>query len=165
MMIDRHQLDGTVAQLEAESDEIFAEILATRLAPLAGLERLAGALEAAAIPKAIATSSRRSFTQTVLGRFDFEPRFRVPADLRGRDARETASGDLPDRRRNAWACRRRRCWSWKTARTAAAPRPPPGPSRWRCPGPQNRHHDFPGVAFIADSLADDRIYAALGLGA
>jgi beta-phosphoglucomutase-like phosphatase (HAD superfamily) len=31
------------------------------------------------------------------------------------------------------------------------------------PGLQNNHHDFRGVTFIATSLADERIYQALGL--
>ena len=31
------------------------------------------------------------------------------------------------------------------------------------PGPHNRGHEFPGASLVADTLADARIYAALGL--
>jgi HAD superfamily hydrolase (TIGR01509 family) len=164
LMIDRHHLDTTVSELEAESDAIFAEILATRLAPMAGLERLMDRLEAASIPKAIATSSGRSFAQTVLGRFGFEPRFRfllTAEDVtHGKPHPEiylTAAQRLgvPPARMLVLEDSENGC----RAATAA------GAFTVAVPGLQSRHHDFYGVAFIADSLTDDRIYAALGLEA
>src|SRR5207302_10973705 len=57
------------------TDEIFPEILRTRLAPMPGLVELLEALEKHRIPKGIATSSRRSFVERVLGAFNYEPRF------------------------------------------------------------------------------------------
>src|SRR6187549_3213951 len=75
MMIDTHTLKATVSELLAETDEIFPEILRTRLAPMPGLVDLLAALERKNLPKAIATSSRRAFVERVLGTFDFKPRF------------------------------------------------------------------------------------------
>src|ERR687891_246549 len=75
IMIDTHTLRATVEELLAETDEIFPEILDARLAPMPGLLDLMTALERHAIPKAIATSSRRSFVETVLEKFNFQPRF------------------------------------------------------------------------------------------
>src|SRR5689334_17717182 len=75
IMIDTHTLRATVEELLAETDEIFPEILRTRLAPMPGLVELLEALEKHGIPKGIATSSRRSFVERVLGTFHYEPRF------------------------------------------------------------------------------------------
>ena len=74
-MIDWHKLDDTVEMLTAENEEIFAEILDTRLELMPGLSELLSALERAGIPKAIATSSGPKFVHNVLGRFDLAPRF------------------------------------------------------------------------------------------
>src|SRR5688572_18376493 len=75
IMIDTHTLKATVQELLAETDEIFPEILRQRLAPMPGLIDLLAALEQHNIPKGIATSSRRSFVERVLGKFNFQPRF------------------------------------------------------------------------------------------
>ena len=56
VMIDWHQLPDTIPALADESRETFAGILATQLAPMPGLFDLLAALEAAKIPKAVATS-------------------------------------------------------------------------------------------------------------
>ena len=74
LMIDWHQLVDTVEQLATESDEVFAGILGERLETMPGLLQLLDALERAAVPKAIATSSRRAFVTDVLSRFDLPRR-------------------------------------------------------------------------------------------
>jgi HAD superfamily hydrolase (TIGR01509 family) len=75
IMIDWHDLDATAAELEAETDVIFGEILETRLQPMPGLETLLAFLEEQEIPKAIATSSRRPFAVTMLDKFEMQNRF------------------------------------------------------------------------------------------
>jgi beta-phosphoglucomutase-like phosphatase (HAD superfamily) len=75
MMIDWHGLDTTVDILAKETQEVFEEILDERLELMPGAADLLLALEAARIPKAIATSSGRRFTRNVLSRFDWESRF------------------------------------------------------------------------------------------
>jgi HAD superfamily hydrolase (TIGR01509 family) len=164
IMIDRHQLQDTVDQLEQESDVLFAEILATDLAPLAGLESLLDALEAAALPKAIATSSRRSFTQTVLSRFDLEPRFAFLLTsedvVQGKPHPEIylkAASRLrvPPQQMLVLEDSENGC------RAAVAA----GAYTVAVPSSHSHHHDFRGVALAADSLADPRIYQALGLTA
>jgi HAD superfamily hydrolase (TIGR01509 family) len=162
IMIDFHGLDATVAQLQAETDAIFDEILPQRLAPLPGLIDLLNALEAHRIPKAIATSSRRAFVTRVLGQFQWEPRFHfiltaedvsqgkphpeiywTAADRHGLPAAETLV--LED--------------SQNGCRAAVAA----GAFAVAIPGEHSRHHDFTGARWIADSLADARIYEALGI--
>jgi len=59
LMIDWHQLTDTVEELLAESREIMLRLLPARLAPMPGLLNLLYTLEAAGIPRGIATSSSR----------------------------------------------------------------------------------------------------------
>lgn len=75
LMIDHHSLATDVETLAAESAETFMELLDGRIAPMPGLTELLESLEAAKIPKSIATSSSRNFVLHVLDRFDYQPRF------------------------------------------------------------------------------------------
>jgi HAD superfamily hydrolase (TIGR01509 family) len=162
IMIDDHGLDTTVAQLQAESDELFADILPTRLAPMPGLVQLLDALEAAAIPKAIATSSGRAFTEQVLAKFDYQPRFEflLTAEdvVQGKPAPEiyqTAARklDVPPAQLLVLEDSENGCRAGIAA----------GATTVAIPGDDNRHHDFDGVALVADSLADRRLYRILGM--
>lgn len=162
IMIDWHRLDATVEQLAAETDEVFEDILEDQLALMPGLEPLLDALEGAAIPKAIATSSGRRFARRVLGVFDLEPRFEfvlTAEDIaRGKPHPEIyllAAGrlDVPPGRMlvledSANGCR---------AAVAA------GAYAVAVPGGHSHTHAFPGAQFVANTLADKRIYEALGL--
>jgi HAD superfamily hydrolase (TIGR01509 family) len=70
-----HNLNERWEDLAAESETLFLEMVETRLAPMPGLFPLLEALEAAGIPKAVCTSSRRRVLQKLLGTFSLEPRF------------------------------------------------------------------------------------------
>ena len=146
----------------AETDAIFAEVLPGHLAPMPGLLPLLGALEAAGLPKAIATSSRRPFTTTVLGHFGLEPRFRflltaedVTRAKPHPEIYQTAATRLgltpqqilvlEDSENGCRAAVAARAW------TVAVP------------SQHTLDHEFLGVQLIADSLADPRIFQVLGL--
>jgi HAD superfamily hydrolase (TIGR01509 family) len=161
-MIDEHALSDTVVELQRESDVIFHAILDTRLAPMPGLMPLLAALEERQIPKAIATSSRRSFLTTVLARFQLEPRFAFTITA------EDVTHGKPDPEIYLTASRRMQrapaevlvledshngCRAAITAGTFAV----------AVPGGHSHRHDFTGAQFIAESLADPRIYRTLGL--
>ena len=68
-------LDDSWEQLAVESEQIFVRLLDEYLAPMPGLLDLLAALEAAGVPKAIATSSQPRLVETVLSRFRMQPRF------------------------------------------------------------------------------------------
>lgn len=162
MMIDWHGLPDTVETLSSESAEIFAEILDTQLAQLPGLAELLEALEAAEIRKAIATSSVRAFTERVLGKFDLARRFAFILT-----AEDVAEGK-PHPEIYQTAARRLQLEpqqimvledSHNGCRAAVAA----GTYAVAVPGAHSRAHDFSGAKLIAESLADPRIYAALGL--
>jgi HAD superfamily hydrolase (TIGR01509 family) len=162
VMIDWHQLDATPAQLAAESAEIFAELLPRRLQPMPGLLDLLGALEAAGIPKAVATSSGREFVDRVLDLSQLRSRFRfvlTSEDIEhGKPAPDVY---LLAAQRHGVAPQAMLvledsqigCQAAVAAQTYAV----------AVPHGRSTQHQFPGVRFIAQTLADPRIYAALGI--
>ncbi len=157
-----HNLDESLEELMAESDAIFLAILDEQLEPMPGLIELLAALEQAGIPKAIATSSRRSFTQRILAKFGFEPRFKFL--ITGDDV----THGKPDPEIYLKAAEKL-CVpltemlvledSQNGCRAAVAA----GAFAVAVPGEHSRSHDFSGAAFVAEGLADARIYEALDL--
>lgn len=161
IMIDWHSLDATVEQLQLETDDIFQDILAARLAPMPGLVALLASLEANGVPKVIATSSRRAFVSNVLGHFGWESRFQfilTSEDVRhGKPHPEiylTAAERLGMSPAETLVLED----SQNGCRAAVAA----GAFAVAVPGHHSRHHDFAGARWVADSLADPRIYEALG---
>lgn len=162
LMIDWHGLDATVDQLQNETEEIFGELLDTRLETMPGLLQLLDSLEAADIPKAIGTSSRRSFVENVLSRFDLEPRFDfilTSEDVqKGKPAPEiylTAARRFEVSPFEAMVLED----SGIGCRAAVAA----GAFAVAVPGGHSHTHEFDGVQFIATSLKDPRIYSSLGM--
>jgi HAD superfamily hydrolase (TIGR01509 family) len=162
IMIDWHGLSDTVPILAEESEQIFAGILDVQLECMPGLERLLEALEAAGLPKAIGTSSSRRFVNHVLGRFDFVPRFDFILTsedvVEGKPHPEiyekaAARFGLPPARVMVLEDSENGCRAALAAGTFAV----------AVPGGHSLKHDFTGARFVAESLADPRIYSALGL--
>jgi HAD superfamily hydrolase (TIGR01509 family) len=162
IMIDTHTLKATVSELLAETDEIFPGVLKESLAPMPGLIELLAALEESAIPKAIATSSRRSFVEHVLGVFNFAPRFSPILTS------EDITHGKPHPEIYLKAAERLGLPAGQTlvledsqngCRAAIAA----GAIAVAVPAAHSRNHDFTGATFIADTLADRRIYELLGL--
>jgi HAD superfamily hydrolase (TIGR01509 family) len=160
LMIEHHGLDATPEQLAAETAEIFGGILPGRLAPMPGLLDLLVALEAADMPKGIATSSGRAFVETVLGVFNLQPRFDFVLTS------EDIEHGKPEPDVYLLAAKRHRLSpaemmvledsqiGCQAAVAAAA-------YTVAVPHGQSRSHQFPGVQLVANTLADERIYKAL----
>jgi HAD superfamily hydrolase (TIGR01509 family) len=162
IMIEHHGLEATVEQLTAETDEIFPGILDEKLAPMPGLVELLSRLEAAGIPKAIATSSRRSFVDDVLGRFDLGRRFRFILS-----AEDVVEGK-PDPEIYLTAAKRHgvlpsQMLVLEDSQNGCRAAVRAGAVAVAVPGGHSRRHDFTGAALVADSLADRRIYELLRL--
>jgi HAD superfamily hydrolase (TIGR01509 family) len=162
IMIDWHRLDLTVEQLEEETDQIFGQLLQQRLAPMPGLIRLLDSLESAEVPKAITTSSRRTYVDRVLSLMDMKNRFQfvLTAEdvIHGKPHPEiylTAARRfaLPAREVMVLEDSENGCLAAASAGTFAV----------AVPGEHSRQHDFSGAIFVADTLADDRIYRAIGI--
>lgn len=162
MMIDHHDLSDTVETLAAETAEIFPAILDARLALMPGAAELLSALEHADIPKAIGTSSGRRFVASVLGRFNLEPRFEfiLTAEdvVEGKPAPEiylkAASRFTVDPNQLA---------VFEDSQNGCRAAVAAGALAVAVPGGHSLTHNFDGASLIADSLADPRIYALLGL--
>ncbi len=162
IMIDTHTLKATVQELLAETDEIFPSILRERLAPMPGLVELLAALERHSIPKAIATSSRRTFVEHVLGVFGYQPRFSPILTS------EDITHGKPHPEIYLKAAERLGILPGETivledsengCRAAVAA----GTIAVAVPGAHSRRHDFTGATLVADSLADPRLYRLLNL--
>jgi HAD superfamily hydrolase (TIGR01509 family) len=164
IMIDRHGLSETVAELASESAEIFGPVLDTRLDLMPGLADLLLALEAAGIPKAIATSSGPTFVMNVLGRFDLRPRFEFVLTC------DDVTDGKPHPEVYLAAAKRfgiepREMLVLEDSQNGCKAAVASGAFAVAVPGGHSRLHDFTGAKFVADSLADPRIRAALGLSA
>jgi HAD superfamily hydrolase (TIGR01509 family) len=162
IMIDWHDLEATVPDLEAETDALFPAILDARLETMPGFTPLMDALEEADIPRGVATSSRLSFVTDILSRLDLEERFHFVLTA------ENVTCGKPHPEIYQRACTllglspaevlvledsENGCRSAVAAGTYAV----------AVPGAHSAAHDFAGCRFIADSLADPRIYQALRL--
>ena len=162
MMIDHYRLDATIAELAVETEEIFGGLLDAQLKPMPGVVELLHSLEAAGLPKAIATSSPRRFARNILGRFNWEPRFDflVCGDevTDGKPHPEiylTAAQKLAMNPAEVMVLEdsHNGCQAAIAAGTFAV----------AVPAGHSHTHDFSGASLIADTLADARIYAALGV--
>ena len=162
IMIDTHALKATVEELLAETDELFPEILRTRLAPMPGLLDLLAALELRSVPKAIATSSRRAFVDRVLGKFDMAARFAfilTSEDIvLGKPDPEiylkaASKLGLPPDEMLVLEDSQNGCRAAVAAGAVAV----------AVPSGHSHRHDFTGAALIASSLQDERIYRMLGI--
>ena len=160
IMIDWHRLEATVAQLEAESDEIFPAILDRSLAMMPGLADLLQGLENAGIRKAVGTSSKRSFVEDVLTRLNLLSRFEflvTAGDVtRGKPEPEVylkacSQLGLSPHQVMVLEDSENGCKAAIAAGTYAV----------AVPGFHSRNHCFTGTRLVANTLADPRIYAAL----
>jgi HAD superfamily hydrolase (TIGR01509 family) len=150
--------------LARESNEIFLGLLADRLQMMPGLPGLLAALEQSGIPKAIATSSGRQLTEACLRPFDLARRFQFVLTS------EDIVRGKPDPEVYQLAARRFGVPpgemlvledSQNGCRAAAAA----GAFTVAVPGEHSRRHDFSSANLLVDSLADPRLYAALGITA
>jgi HAD superfamily hydrolase (TIGR01509 family) len=163
-MISYHRLKEPWHVLAAESDEIFLGLLNERLAIMPGLSELLAALEKAGIPKAIATSSGRRLTEACLAPFQLAPRFCFILTS------EDITRGKPNPEIYLLAARRFGVPpaemlvledSQNGCRAAAAA----GAFTVAVPGDHSRNQDFSMANLVIESLADRKLYEALGIKA
>ncbi|MGD9721341.1 MAG: HAD family hydrolase [Pirellulales bacterium] len=159
-MIDWHQLDATVAQLAAETDELFHQVLDERLAVMPGLWELLALLESAALPKAIATSSGPHFVANVLGRFELAPRFEfvlTSADVtHGKPHPEIYLAAA-----NRFGIQPAEMLVLEDSQNGCRAAVAAGAQVVAVPGGHSLRHDFAGAVLVAQSLADPRLLVRL----
>jgi HAD superfamily hydrolase (TIGR01509 family) len=160
VMIKWHGLDATPEELAAECAELFVDLLPARLQPMPGLLDLLAALEANGIPKAIATSSRREFVDRALGLFDLAPRFAFVITAEDVEHGKPAP-DVYQLAAQRHGLEPAQMMVLEDSQNGCAAAVAAGAYTVAVPHGQSLQHKFPGVRFVADTLADERIYGAL----
>ncbi|MBM4094031.1 MAG: HAD-IA family hydrolase, partial [Planctomycetes bacterium] len=161
-MIDWHGLRDSWEALRCESNELFIRVLADELAPLPGLFPLLDALEAAGIPRAIATSSDRELLDACLAPFDLRHRFEFA--LTSEDV--TRGKPHPEVYLQAAArfgVSPSQTVVFEDSQNGCRAAHAAGAFTIAVPGPHSRTHDFSGASLVVTSLADPALYAALNL--
>jgi pseudouridine-5'-monophosphatase len=159
---DWHDLDETVEDIYADSDSIFLDLLDRELAPMPGLEELLAALEEHHVPKGIATSSRAPVVQRMLDHFGWRERFQfilTSGDVLHGKPNPEIYLKAAEKHATSPAAMLVLEDSHNGCRAAVDA----GAYAVAVPGDHSRAHDFAGAQFVADTLADRRIYEVLGL--
>ncbi len=164
VMIRWHSLNDTWEDLAAESEIIYFDLLDQHVAPMPGLFELLDGIEAAGLPKAICTSSRRITLDALLSRFGLESRFAFALTaediVHGKPHPEIylkAATRLEIEPREMLVLED----SQAGCRAAAAA----GAFAVAVPGDHSRNHDFCVASLQIEGLGDPRLYAVLGLPA
>ena len=162
LMIRYCHLAETWQQLAAESDQLFLGLLHDYLAPMPGLRELLAALERAGIPKAIATSSPRRLVDACLQPFHLQPRFVFILT-----AEDIVHGK-PNPEIYLTAARRfgvspAEMMVLEDSQNGCIAAAAAGAFAVAVPADHSRGHDFSGASLVVDSLADPRVYEALGI--
>jgi HAD superfamily hydrolase (TIGR01509 family) len=161
-MIRQCNLDDTWEELAAEGNLLFLSLIKDRLAPMPGLMELLDALEQAGIPKAIGTSSCRELVAACLTPFDIQSRFEFILA-----AEDVANGKphpeiylvcaqrfgVPPGEMMVLEDSQNGCLAASAAGAFAV----------AVPGEHSRDHDFSSASLVVESLADPRLYRALGI--
>ena len=162
VMIRWHGLNDTWQQLAAESEELFVGLLDGFLAPMPGLLDLLETLESAGIPKAICTSSSRRLLTAVLSRLGMEPRFQFT--LTAEDI--THGKPHPEiylRAAERFALRPQEMLVLEDSEAGCRSAGAAGAFVVAVPGAHSRNQDFGMASLVVESLADRRLYDALGI--
>jgi HAD superfamily hydrolase (TIGR01509 family) len=123
---------------------------------------LLNALEKAGIPKAIATSSIPELVVPCLGAFELQPRFQFILT-----ANDVTHGK-PNPEIYLSAAKRfgvspSEMMVFEDSQNGCLAAAAAGAFAVAVPGDHSRNHDFSKASLVADSLADPRIYKALGI--
>jgi HAD superfamily hydrolase (TIGR01509 family) len=160
LMIAKLGLTESAAELRAEERVIFQDMLWTEVAPMPGLFELLSHLEERALPKGVATSSRRPYIESVLRKFELVERFNLLLTsedvVQGKPHPEiylTAASRLGVQPAEMLVLED----SEIGTRSAGAA----GAVAVSIPHEHSRHHDFSPASLIAERLDDPRILRLL----
>lgn len=162
ILIDALAWETTIEAIQTETDGHLRELLPIHLATMPGLIDLLLALESQGIPKAIGTSSRRWFVETVLAPFELADRFHAILTA------EDVTNGKPEPEIYLKAAERLGVEPHEMAvledstngcRAALAA----GAVAIAVPNDHTRGFTFPDVQLVVESLADPRLYERLGL--
>lgn len=162
VMIRYCGLSDTWQQLAAETAELFVQYLPDHLAPMPGLMKLLDTLEWVGIPKAIATSSRLQLVEPCLAPFDLKKRFNfiLTADdiVRGKPDPE-----IYQKAADKFGVAPREMMVLEDSENGCRAAVAAGAFTVAVPADHSRGQDFSMASLVIDTLADPRLYQALGI--
>jgi pseudouridine 5'-phosphatase len=162
IMIDCHALPDQLDDLMCECKEVLQNLLEASLEAMPGLYDLLDNLQMAHVPIAVATSGVREFADFVLTGLNVKNRFQFVLTA------EDIYRGKPDPEVYLLAAARMKLSprqmmiledSANGCRAAVAA----GAFTVAVPNRHTQHHDFTGVRFVADTLADPRVRKSLDL--
>jgi HAD superfamily hydrolase (TIGR01509 family) len=162
IMIRRCGLSDRWRDLADESNALFVSLLDEHFAPMPGLVELLGALHAADVPMAVATSSCRALTDACLDRFAMRGHFRFVLTA------EDVTRGKPDPEIYLTAARRfglepGEMLVLEDSRNGCLAAAGAGAFTVAVPAEHSRTHDFSSANLVVENLADRRLYDVLGL--
>lgn len=162
LMIATEKLTDSVATLTRECDDVFASMLPHRLRPLTGLLELLEALDQKQTPRCVATSSTLRFAREVLTGISVLDRvdFVITAEhvTHGKPHPDIYLGAA-----SKLGVQPEEMLVFEDSQHGSKAGMAAGACTVAIPGDHSRHHDFSGVHFVAESLADPRIYELLSI--
>ncbi len=159
-MIDHHGLSDTAEALLAESDEIYAGLLPTRLRPMPHLSDWIARIEAAGVPMAVTTSSRRRFTDLILGTVPWAANLQFV--LCGDDlTRGKPDPEIYLRAASQFAVDPAEMLVLEDSQHGVAAAVAAGAIAVAVPNVHTAEHDFTGAVLVAESLGDPRLWGML----
>jgi len=162
VLIDWHQLPDSIEQLGTESSEIFAELLTQHLDLMPGFTQLFDRIREKGHPLAVCTSASRATALELLAQFEILEHldFVIGGDevVRGKPHPEiylTAAKRMQ--------VSPHRIAVFEDSATGCKAAVDAGTFAVAVPGDHSRTHQFTGAKYIANTLADPRIYELLDL--
>lgn len=147
--------------LQAEADGIFETLLPERIEKLPGLDAVLEAIECRGLPKAVATSSRRSFAHRALGHFDLLDRFEFL--LTGEDvSRAKPHPEIYWRAAAKLGTRCARMLVFEDSLNGSKAAAAAGALTVVVPGAHSQHLDFSHADHRVSSLADPLVASLIG---
>ena len=160
LMIEWYELSDSVEQLQRETDQVFQGLLHDRLEAMPGLVELLGELDRKRIPKAITTSSRRAYVETLLEIADLGTEFAFVLTAEDVEQGKPAP-EIYTKAAAQFGVEPSRVMVLEDSEIGCRAAVSANAYTVAVPGAHSAEHEFPGVAFVADSLADRRIYERL----
>jgi HAD superfamily hydrolase (TIGR01509 family) len=140
--------------------QVMHDLLRTRLAPMPGLLDFLTALAKANFPSAIATSSGREFLDAVLAQSGLAGRFAFT--VAGNEIEHgKPAPDIYLLAAERHGCRPQQVLVLEDSQIGCRAAVAADTYAVAVPSGHSHTHEFPGAKFVADTLADERIYRVL----
>ena len=152
-----------IHSLITESHEIFFGLVDDHLKPMLGLFELLDHLEEIGMPKAVATSSPRTYMQNILNRFQLQERFHetfTAEDV----ARGKPEPDIYLKSAERFGIQPGQMMVLEDSEAGTKAASAAGAIAISIPHRHTARHDFSSASYVVESLADPIIYQLLGSG-